>query len=199
MSLATRLTERLRTTVGLPSSHALPVPPVGFTDGTIALRLWRPSDGLDLATLCDDDEIRRRTSVPHDYRTHAAAGRAAFAEEERLAGRGVHLAITDAHDAVLLGAVDLVLPGPGRDLGRITFLLGADARGHGHATRAVGLVLDWASSTVGVTAVEIRPQADNDAAIAVGTRLGFAPAGDTDPDGRVTLVRRGDDPVSAAG
>lgn len=191
MSLVTRLAERLRTSAGLPASRALPVPPVGFTDGTIALRPWRPSDGLDLATLCDDDEIRRWTSVPRDYRTHVAARRAAFAEEERLEGRGTYFAITDARDAVLLGAVDLIVPGPGRELGRIAFLLGADARGHGHATRAVELLAGWAFSTVGVGTLEIRPRADNAAAVAVATRTGFAMLErGPGPDGRLRCIRR---------
>lgn len=201
MRLATRLTERLRTTVARRPSAALPVPPVGFTDGTIALRPWRPSDGLDLAALCDDDEIRRWTSVPRDYRTHVAAGRAAFAEAERREGRGTYLAITDAHDAVLLGTVDLVLPGPGPELGRVAFLLGADARGQGHATRAVTLLTGWAFSTVGVAHLEIRPQAGNAAAIAVATRAGFTPALEelqAGTDDRLRFVRRAGDPAPPA-
>jgi RimJ/RimL family protein N-acetyltransferase len=200
MSLVASITERIRTTVGGRGSVALPVPPVGFTDGTIALRAWRPSDGLHLASLCDDDEIRRRTSVPRDYRTHEAAGRAAFAEAERLAGRGTHVAVTDAHDAVLLGAVALVVPGPGRDRAGITFLLGAEHRGHGHATRAVTLLSGWAFRAAGVSVLEIRPQADNAAAIAVAERAGFAveTTAGPGPDGRLTFVRRDGDPVPGA-
>jgi RimJ/RimL family protein N-acetyltransferase len=201
MSLAQRLTERIRTTVdGIRASPALPVPPVGFTDGTIALRPWRPSDALDLSTLCDDDEIRRWTSVPDDYLAQEAAGRAAFAEEERREGRGVHLAVTDAHDAVLLGAVDLTVPGGDRTLGRIAFLLGAAARGQGHATRAVRLVEGWAVGTVGAETVEIRPQAGNVAAIAVAERAGFVLEGDraAGPDGRSRFGRRAGDPAPPA-
>ena len=190
MSLASRITERVRATVDGDRARALPLPPVPLTDGTIALRSWRPSDGLRLAALCDDDEIRRWTAVPAESRTHEAAGRAAFAEDERREGRGSHLAITDAHDAVVHGAVDLVLPGPGRDEGRISFLLAADARGHGHATRAVELLAGWATATVGVSRLEIRPQAGNAAAIAVAERAGFVLADPAPgPDGRVRLSR----------
>lgn len=191
MSLASRITERVRATVdGGRAARALPLPPVRFTDDTIALRSWRPSDGLRLAALCDDDEIRRWTSVPGVYRTHEAAGRAAFAEEERLEGRGTHLAITDVHDAVVHGAVDLVLPGPGRELGRISFLLAADARGRGVATRAVALLGDWATGTVGTDRLEIRPQADNAAAIGVAVRAGYVLVDPRpDADGRVLCVR----------
>jgi RimJ/RimL family protein N-acetyltransferase len=200
MSLAQRLQERIRTTVGgLRSSPALPVPPVGFTDGTVALRPWRPSDALDLSALCDDDEIRRWTSVPADYPARDAAGRAAFAEAERLEGRGVHLAITDAHDAVLLGAVDLAVPGADRTVARVSFLLGAQARGRGHATRAVRLLAGWAVETVGIETLEIRPQAGNGTAIAVAERAGFALRGGAEagPDGRVLLVRGAGGPVPA--
>lgn len=202
MTLAQRLTERLRATVGaMRPSPALPVPPVGFTDGTIAVRPWRPSDALDLSALCADDEIRRWTSVPDDYLPQDAAGRAAFAENERLEGRGVHLAVTDAHDAVLLGAVDLTIPGGDRTQGRITFLLGTAARGEGHATRAVRLLEGWAVGTVGVETLEIRPQAHNGAAIAVAERAGFVLEGDAagGPDGRIRLVRRAGDPAPPAG
>ncbi|MDO9409817.1 GNAT family N-acetyltransferase [Patulibacter sp.] len=200
MSLVARLSDRIRSTVDGRRGAALPVPPVGFTDGTIALRQWRPSDGLHLATLCDDDEIRRWTSVPHDYRTHQAAGRAAFAEAERLAGRGVHLAVTDAHDAVLLGAVDLVVPGQGRERGRVSFLLGPASRGQGHATRAVRLLDGWAFGAVGTSVLEIRPQADNAAAVAVAERAGFAAETSAGPgaDGRLTFVRHAGDPTPAA-
>ncbi|CAB4904950.1 unannotated protein [freshwater metagenome] len=201
MSLVARLSDRIRSTAGGRRGAALPVPPVGFTDGTIALRQWRPSDGLHLASLCADDEIRRWTSVPHDYRTHQAAGRAAYAEAERLAGRGVHLAITDAHDAVLLGAVDLVVPGPARDRARVSFLLGAEHRGQGYATRAVRLLDAWAFGAVGVQVLELHPQEGNAAAIATAARAGFA-AETSDPgpgpDGRLRLARRQGDPVPAA-
>lgn len=200
MSLVARLTDRIRTTLD-GDRGALPVPPVGFTDGTIALRPWRPSDGLDLSALSVDDAIRRFTAVPHHYPASDAAGNAAYAEAERLAGRGVHLAITDARDAVLLGAVDLVVPGPGRETGHVSFLLAAAARGQGHATRAVRLLEGWAVGTVGLRGLEIRPQADNAAAIAVAERAGFAPAtsdGTPGADGRVVLVRRAGDPAPPA-
>lgn len=196
MSLAARLQDRLRATVGGGRrSVALPVPPVGFTDGTIALRPWRPSDGLDLSALSDDPEIHRFTSVPRDYPARDAAGNAAFAEEQRLEGRGVHLAITDAHDAVLLGAIDLTVPGPGLEVGRVSFLLAASARGAGHATRAVRLMDGWALGTVGVGRLELRPQRDNDAAIAVAERAGYSRGADGD-DGRVTFALTAADPVS---
>ncbi|WP_051470901.1 GNAT family N-acetyltransferase [Patulibacter minatonensis] len=189
MSLATRLQERLRSTLGGGAPGvALPVPPVGFTDGTVALRPWRPSDGLDLSALCDDPEIHRFTAVPRDYPAREAAGNAAFAEEQRLEGRGVHLAITDAHDAVLLGAIDLAVSGPDRDVGRVSFLLGAAARGEGHATRAVRLLEGWAFRTVGVGGLELRPQRENAAAIAVADRCGFV-RGTDGGDGRVTFTR----------
>ena len=198
MSLVARLTERVRTVVDGGRAAALPVPPVGFTDGTIALRPWRPSDGLDLAALCDDEAIHRWTSVPRQYKAAEAAGNAAWAEEQRKEGRGVHLAITDARDAVLLGAVDLTIPGGDRTTGRVSFLLRAGSRGAGHATRAVRLLEPWAFRAVGVDVLEIRPQAGNEDAIGVARRAGFtaAPGSDApDAEGRVTYVRRAGDPV----
>jgi RimJ/RimL family protein N-acetyltransferase len=198
MSLVARLTERVRTVVDGGRAAALPVPPVGFTDGTIALRPWRPSDGLDLAALCDDEAIRRWTSVPPQYKASDAAGNAAWAETQRREGRGVHLAITDARDAVLLGAADLTVAGADRRTARVSFLLRAGSRGAGHATRAVRLLDGWAFRTVGVDVLEIRPQAGNEEAIAVARRAGVnaAPGGDApDAEGRITFARRAGDPV----
>lgn len=193
MGLLARVTDRIAIATGMADPKgALPVPPVGFTDGTIALRQWRPSDGLDLAALCDDEQIHRFTSVPPVYPARDAAGNAAYAEAERLEGRGTHLAIVDKLDAVLYGAVDLTIPGPNRSVGRISFLLGAAHRGHGRATAAVRLLDGWALGTAGVGRLECLPQQDNAAAIAVAERAGFERdnAGAGAPDGRVRLRLR---------
>jgi RimJ/RimL family protein N-acetyltransferase len=170
---------------------ALPVPPVGFTDGTIALRPWRPSDGLALADLCDDDEIRRRTGVPDVYPAQEAAGRAAFAEAERRAGRGVYLAVVDARDAVLHGAIDLRIVDAEARTAEVGYLLGAAHRGRGTMTRAVELLAGWAFGPVGLERLEVRVEPDNAASLAVAERAGFMQADDAAAaDGRLVLVRR---------
>jgi RimJ/RimL family protein N-acetyltransferase len=175
------------------AGRALPVPPVGFTDGTVALRPWRPSDGLALAELCDDDEIRRRTGVPEVYPAQEAAGRAAFGEAERLAGRGVYLAVVDARDAVLHGAIDLRTVDAEARTAELGYLLGAAHRGRGTMTRAVELLAGWAFGPVGVERLEVRIDADNAASLAVAERAGFVradgPAG-TDRDGERVVLHR---------
>ena len=189
-----RLTDRIAIATGMADPKgALPVPPVGFTDGTIALRPWRPSDGLDLAALCDDDEIRRFTSVPPAYPARDAAGNAAYAEAERLEGRGIHLAIIDTLDAVLYGAIDLTIPGANRSVG--PDLVPARRRPprprpRHRAPCACSTAGRWAPSAS--AAWSACPQDDNAAAIAVAERAGFErdEAGGAVPDGRVRLRLR---------
>jgi RimJ/RimL family protein N-acetyltransferase len=175
----------IREKAGLATPAELPVPPVGFSDGTIALRPWRPSDGLDLAALCDDDEIRRWTGVPVVYPAQEAAGRAAFAEAERRGGRGVYLAVTDAHDAVLLGAIDLRIPGDDRRVGELGYLLGAAHRGRGTMVRAVRLLTGWGFGTVGLERIEVRVHPDNAPSLAVAERAGFVRVDGPEPTGTV--------------
>jgi RimJ/RimL family protein N-acetyltransferase len=73
-----------------------------------------------------------------------------------------------------VGSCDIRRPDPeDTALGEIGYLLAADARGRGLATRAVGLLVGWALRDLGMARVQALVDPDNPRSAAVLERLGF--------------------------
>jgi RimJ/RimL family protein N-acetyltransferase len=147
-----------------------------LTDGVVTLRPWRADDVDALVALCDDPEIVRFTRVPSPYTRDDALMFMAqqVAAEQR--GDLVGCAITDAaDDARLVGAIDVRRTGEGR--ASIGYLLAAEARGRGVATRAVRLISRWALPEMELARLEIHARPDNPASQRVAERAGFTREG----------------------
>ena len=158
---------------------ALPFPEPPLTDGVVVLRPWRPEDAAVNASWGDDPVIVRWTGVPANYTEEAALAYAAWTEEAwteeaRTAGRSLTLAITDAATTAVLGSCDIRRPDPEDPaLGEIGYLLSEDARGHGLATRAMGLLIAWSFRELGMGRVQALVHPDNPRSAGVLDRLGF--------------------------
>jgi 8-oxo-dGTP pyrophosphatase MutT (NUDIX family) len=83
---------------------------------------------------------------------------------------GEHL-FTVAHDSTDVGSVCLIEEPDGR--GILTWELTPDFRGHGYATRAVRLLVDYSFRAARVERVEALVDASNDRAMRVATRSGL--------------------------
>ena len=119
-----------------------------LSDGEITVRPLRRTDIPAIVAACQDPEIPRWTETPSPYTREDAERFLAIAATEAREGVGVALAVTGRDDRLIgtVGLFDLARV-PGR--GEIGYWTAAPARGRGAASRAVALLRDWATATLG--------------------------------------------------
>lgn len=150
----------------------LPAEPL--IDGPTALRPWRDSDIPALVSICRDPEIVRWTRVPSPYGETDAA----LFMLERLdalhAGTRAPFAIVSAHDhQQLLGSVSLMRFAWQHRRAEIGYFVGPEARGDGHATRAVHLLCDWGFEQLELERIDLLAATGNRPSQRVAERAGF--------------------------
>ena len=146
-----------------------------LTDGVVTLRPWRDDDIAEAVAGHDDEmamwfgwdpadvSVERQRKAVRDWREDYAADR-----------RRTSFVIE--HDGRLVGSVEITRQGThGASL---SWALYAGHRGHGHAARAVKVLVDWAFAEaddggLGVQRVEARIDPRNDASRRVATRAGL--------------------------
>ncbi len=150
----------------------LPAEPL--RDGPTALRPWRDADIPSLAAACREREIARWTLAPERYGETDARAYMLQRFDAIHAGMAAPFAIVDAHDdRVLLGSVSLLrLDWPHRR-GEVGYWLAREARGHGHATRAVALVCAWGARALALERVVLLAAVGNLPSQRVAERCGF--------------------------
>jgi RimJ/RimL family protein N-acetyltransferase len=152
----------------------IPFPNPPLSDGTVALRPWEPGDAPAIAAWGADPEILRWSGVPAGYTESAALDYHRRMEDARAEGRAIAFAIIDRAPGSVIGSCDLRRPDPEDPaLGEIGYLLSANARGRGYATRAIGLLVGWAFDALGIDRVQALAHPDNPRSQAVLERLGF--------------------------
>jgi len=126
-----------------------------------------------LVALCRDEEIMRWTRVPTVYGITAA--RAWIAESRALVTDGISapFAIVAADDGELLGSISLMRFTWEHARGEVGYLLGREARGHGHATRALRLICAWGFAALGLERIDLYAATGNAASGRVAERAGF--------------------------
>jgi RimJ/RimL family protein N-acetyltransferase len=150
----------------------LPDPPL--TDGVVTLRAYAEADVPALVAICQDPEIPRWTLVPSPYGEAEARTWIGRLADGRTTGSTATFAIVRTADpGALLGSVGLQAIDWDMHAADIGYMLGADARGRGLATRAVELVASWAFGTLALERLELRTMAENSASRAVAERAGF--------------------------
>ncbi len=143
-------------------------------DGPTALRPWRDSDIGSLVAACQDPEIGRWTRVPSPYRE--ADARAYLLQRYEGTGNGTFapFAIVDARGGEhLLGSVSLMRIVAEHAHCEVGYWLAREARGQGHASRAVRLICEWGFRTLGLQRIELLAAAGNRASQQVAQRAGF--------------------------
>jgi RimJ/RimL family protein N-acetyltransferase len=152
-----------------------PDPPLG--DGVVTLRPQRWQDAEAVIAACRDAEIPRWTTVPADYRYEHWEQWLMLSRQDADAGTGLHLVIVDRADR-LLGSVGLHDVDRRRGYGQMGYWLAAEARGRGHAARAVRLLRDWAHATLGLRRIECLVHPRNTASQRVARAAGFEQTGE---------------------
>ncbi len=150
------------------------LPGEALIDGPTALRPWRDSDVAELVLACQDREISRWTRVPWPYGETDARAYLLHRYDTLQAGTSAPLAIARADDDTrLLGSISLMRLAWEHARGEVGYWLGREARGQGHATRAVKLICSWGFRTLGLDRIDLLAATENAASQRVAERAGF--------------------------
>jgi RimJ/RimL family protein N-acetyltransferase len=146
-----------------------------FVDGPTALRPWRDGDIPWVVEACQDPEIPRWTAVPSPYRESDARAFFSRRYDSLHTGREAPFAIvrSDAIDRGLLGSISLLRFAWEDRRCEVGYWLAREARGQGHATRAVGLICAWGFRDLGLERIELHAAAGNPRSQRVAERVGF--------------------------
>jgi RimJ/RimL family protein N-acetyltransferase len=154
------------------SRIVLPAEPL--VDGPTALRPWRDSDISSLVTACQDPEIVRWTRVPAGYGESDARAYLMLRYDAIRAGTSAPFAIVAAGEhARLLGSIALMRFAWEHARAEVGYWLAREARGQGHATRAVRLICRYGLESLGLERIELLAATENGASARVAERAGF--------------------------
>ena len=158
-----------------PDRDTAVLPPLGEpTDGVVTLRHWRLSDAPAVVRALADGTVARWLPVPVPYGPEQAEqflGQVVPAERE--SGAALALAVVDAGDGTLLGAVALH-PEPQFAIAEVGYWTVPAARGRGVAGRAALLLARWGVRELGLARVSLLADVDNTASQRVAEKAGFA-------------------------
>jgi [ribosomal protein S5]-alanine N-acetyltransferase len=148
------------------------LPGAPLVDGPTFLRPWRDSDVAAVTAACQDPDIVRWTRVPDNYTESDARAFLLYRHDAVLAGVDAPFAVVSADDR-LLGSVALMgIEWP--DLrAEVGYWLAREARGQGHATRAVRLISAWGFRVLGLERIALHAASDNRASQRVAERSGY--------------------------
>jgi RimJ/RimL family protein N-acetyltransferase len=158
------------------SRIVLPAEPL--SEGPTALRPWRDSDLDSLVTACRDPEIVRWTRVPPGY--GPADARAFLLQRYDAVAAGVsapYAIVAAGDDNHLLGSVSLMRLAWEHARAEVGYWLAREARGRGHATRAVRLICRWAFQMLALERIDLLAGTENAASQRVAERCGFTREG----------------------
>jgi RimJ/RimL family protein N-acetyltransferase len=149
------------------------VDPYPLTDGTVLLSVPTLADAETVAALCQDEQVRRWTTVPDPYELADAI---AFVSVLAPAGwrdaTTLSWAVRDAGTGEVAGMVAVQTAD-----GELGWWLGAQYRGRGWMTRAARLVAANAFGRHGLDHLRWRAAVGNRPSLAVASRLGFTVEG----------------------
>lgn len=149
---------------------ALPAEPL-VSEDTI-LRPWRDSDVAAVTAACQDPEIARWTRVPENYSETDARAFLLYRYDALLAGTTAPFAIVSPGDE-LLGSISLIHLDWRHLRGEVGYWLAREARGRGHATRAVKLISRWGFESLKLERLDLMAATGNLASQQVAERSGF--------------------------
>jgi RimJ/RimL family protein N-acetyltransferase len=159
--------------VRLRSRPRIALPREPLRDGPTSLRAWCEDDIPALVTLCRDPEIVRWIGLSPTYGPDDARAYLQGVEQSARAGLAVAFAIVDPVTDVARGSISLTsIAWPDRRA-EVGYWLGADARGHGHVTRAVRLICRWGFHELGLERIALIAAVANPASQTVADRAGF--------------------------
>jgi RimJ/RimL family protein N-acetyltransferase len=153
------------------SAARLPYPLTLTGDG-IVLREWRPDDLDDLVEMLDEPDIARWTPMTSPFDMAAGIAYLTRAQQGRLSGRRIQLAITEDGGRPL-GEVLLFGVDAGLREAELGYLVGAGHRRRGLASGSLSLLSAYAKSSLKLSRLLLRIDPANSASTAVARRCGY--------------------------
>lgn len=138
-----------------------------------ALRPWRDTDLPDLVAACQDPEIVRWTRVPENYGANDAKAYLLQRYDMMFAGVAAPFAVVRAPDEEVVGSISLLRIAWEHQRAEVGYWLAREARGRGHATRAVRLISAWGFVALELERIDLLAATGNRPSQAVAERSGF--------------------------
>ncbi|GHH14703.1 GNAT family N-acetyltransferase [Streptomyces rubradiris] len=148
-------------------------PSISISTERLVLRPFDEDDVPALAEMMNDEQVVAWTSVPHPY-TEADARQwiTRLAPEERTAGRGIVLAVTEFLTQRLVGIVHLRNTDWRIRSSELAYVIAPWARGEGYASEAALATAQWLFHDQDFERLELRTAADNTASQQVAQKIG---------------------------
>jgi RimJ/RimL family protein N-acetyltransferase len=149
-----------------------------LVDGPTALRAWRDTDVDAIVDACQDPEIIRWTRVQEHYGEVDALAYLMERHHSLQAGATAPFAIVAAADLErLCGSISIVRVTWAHLRGEVGYWLGPEARGRGHATRALRLICRFAFDALALERIDLLAATGNVPSQRVAERAGFVREG----------------------
>ena len=155
----------------------LPLPDPPLADERVLLRPWRVADLAMIELASRDPAITVGTSVPAPYSEAAGDAWLARQHAQREQRTGLSLAIADMRTGQALGYVGVSGLVWRHLRGSLGYWVAGARRRQGVASAAVGLLVPWTFSALGLVRVQAVVDVDNRASQRVLERNGFQPEG----------------------
>ncbi len=149
------------------------LPPQPLIDGPTALRPWRDLDIPALVAVCQDPEIARWTRVPSPYGEADARLYLQQRHDSLQSGASAPFAVVATDDGRLLGSTSLLRFSWVDARAEVGYFLAREARGQGHAVRALGLICAWGFGSLGLERIDLLAATGNAPSQRVAERAGF--------------------------
>jgi RimJ/RimL family protein N-acetyltransferase len=144
----------------------------------ILLRPWSTADVPAIVAACQDPTIPAyMPHIPSPYSSADAISWLDSQEPNRRAGSRLELAIADAADERLLGAIGASNVDMTQLTASVGYWLAPQARGQGRTTSALRVFARWLFDELGLARLELTTDPDNSASQRVAERCGFRQEG----------------------
>ncbi|MFJ4583008.1 GNAT family N-acetyltransferase [Streptomyces echinatus] len=148
-------------------------PSISISTERLVLRPLDEDDVPALADMMNDEQVVAWTTVPHPYTEADARGWiTGLAPDERAAGRGIVLAVTEFLTQRLVGVVHLRNTDWRVRSSEIAYVTAPWARGEGYASEAALAIAQWLFHDQKFERLELRTAADNTASQQVAQKIG---------------------------
>ncbi|MEV5844423.1 GNAT family N-acetyltransferase [Streptomyces sp. NPDC048179] len=148
-------------------------PNISISTERLVLRPLDEDDVPALAEMMNDEQVGAWTDVPQPF-TEDGARRwiAEYAPGERVAGRGLDLAVTEFLTQRLVGIIQLAKTNWHVRSTELSYIVAPWARGEGYASEAALATAQWLFGDQKLERIEIRTAADNTASQQVAQKIG---------------------------
>ncbi|GAA2666028.1 GNAT family N-acetyltransferase [Streptomyces lunalinharesii] len=148
-------------------------PDISLSTDRLVLRPLDEDDVPALAAMMNDELVASWTAVPQPYTEDAArAWITGYAPTERIAGRGLDLAVTEFLTQRLVGIVQLGHTNWRVRSTELSYIVASWARGEGYASEAALATARWLFQDQKFERLELRTAAGNTASQQVAQKIG---------------------------